>query len=106
MYADHSVYSSASGTDGRGETHGRLLLDSFLREKPPRYYPSDEEVIETILKRLEGRTVEDMQNMDEPELERILRQLRYQDHISIAQLSRVTRLKKSVIQQIRPDPEE
>ena len=80
--------------------------DSFLREKPPRYYPSDEEVMETILKRLEGRTVEDMQNMDEPELERILRQLRYQDHISIAQLSRVTRLKKSVIQQIRPDPEE
>lgn len=62
--------------------------------------------METILKRLEGRTVEDMQNMDEPELERILRQLRYQDHISIAQLSRVTRLKKSVIQQIRPDPEE
>ncbi len=80
--------------------------DSFLREKPPRYYLSDEKVTEMIQERLDGRTIDEMQNMDEQELVAVLRQLRFQDHISIAQLSRVTHLGKSVIQRIKPDPEE
>ena len=59
-----------------------------------------------IQERLDGRTIDEMQNMDEQELVAVLRQLRFQDHISIAQLSRVTHLGKSVIQRIKPDPEE
>ncbi len=80
--------------------------DAYLREKPPRYALDDDEAMIKIEKRLDGRSIEEIKEMDQEELRDLVAKLRYEDHISIMQLSRLIHLSKGFIQRVKPDPEE
>lgn len=77
--------------------------DLYLRERPPHYQKSDEEALFLIQKRLEGWQIEDLARMDKQERDHLLAQMRFEDGISIAQLSRITHIGKGIIQRIKPE---
>ncbi len=75
--------------------------DLYLRERPPYYQKTDEEALRLIQLRMNGRRVEELRTMKIEERNELLRQMRYDDGISIAQLSRVTSIGRGTIQRIR-----
>ena len=75
--------------------------DLYLRERPPYYQKTDEEALRLVQMRMNGRRVEELRTMKIEDRNELLRQMRYDDGISISQLSRVTAIGRGIIQRIR-----
>ena len=75
--------------------------DLYLRERPPYYQKTDEEALRLVQMRMNGRRVEELRTMKIEKRNELLRQMRYDDGISISQLSRVTSIGRGTIQRIR-----
>lgn len=72
----------------------------FLEEVPVKYGRSDEEAEQLVQKRLAEAGFASLRVMDEEDKKFFLRRLRYEDEVSIQQLSRVTGISRGLIQRL------
>ena len=74
----------------------------YLRETSTSYGKSDQTALKQIDMRLGGRPVQELKYMKPKERNRLLSEMRFEDQISIGQLSRLTGIGRGIIQKLRP----
>lgn len=74
----------------------------YLRETSASYGKSDQTAMEQIRKRLDGRPVDDLKCMKQKVRNELLARMRFEDQISIGQLSRLTGIGRGIIQKLKP----
>lgn len=74
----------------------------YLRETSTSYGKSDQTALKQIDMRLGGRPVQELKCMKSKERNRLLSEMRFEDQISIGQLSRLTGIGRGIIQKLRP----
>ncbi|MBQ5960560.1 MAG: hypothetical protein IJL53_07885 [Firmicutes bacterium] len=80
---------------------------AFVAEQRPiPIRKDDREAEEMIMRRLGGRDVRTIARLEESEIVQLVRKLRYEDHLPVAQICRITKLGKRFVNEIKkPDGE-
>ncbi|MBQ6239076.1 MAG: hypothetical protein IJK56_01790 [Firmicutes bacterium] len=75
---------------------------TFVAEqRPVPIRKNDREAEELIMRRLGGRPVRAVARLTEPEMVQLVRELRYEDHLPVAQICRITKLGKRFVNEVR-----
>lgn len=76
-----------------------------VAEAPSLYHLQAEEAEKLIRERLQGRDPQELATMDRDERNRLIAEWRYLDHLSIAQICRLTPLGKGIVQRVGCPPD-